>query len=51
MVTDRIGDGLLFALRFGEIAADHALELGEFADHPRHEVRLGKPGGALDLVG
>ena len=50
MVADRFGDGARLPLRFGEIAADHALKLRELADHAGDEVRLGEPRRALDLV-
>ena len=49
MVADRVGDrgGLPLGARI--IAADHALQLGEFADHLGDEIGLGEPGGAADL--
>ena len=49
MIADGVGDGLRLPLSLGEIATDHALKLGEFADHPGDEVGFCKPGGAFDL--
>ena len=51
MIANGVRDSLRLALRFGEIAADHALKLGELADHASDEVGLGQPRSALGLVG
>ena len=50
MIADRVGDRVGLALRLGKIAADHALELGELADHAGDEVGLRQPRGAFGLV-
>ena len=47
MVADGVGDSLVLALGSGEVAADEARELGEFADHLGDEVGLGEAGGAF----
>ena len=51
MVADGVGDGVGLALGAGEVAADDALQFGEFADHAGDEVGLGEARGAFGFVG
>ena len=44
------GDSLILALLAGIIAAHHALQLGEFADHSGDEIGLGEAGGAFGQI-
>ncbi len=46
MLRDGVRDGGLLALRQRDIAADDALQLGEFAHRLRHQVGLGEMGRA-----
>ena len=51
MLRDGVRDGGLFALRQRDIAADDALQLGEFANRLRHQVGFGEMGRARRLIG
>ena len=42
MIAHCVGDGFRLALTIGDIAADHALQFGEFADHSGDEIGLGQ---------
>ncbi len=50
MRGDGVGDIRTFFLVERVVTADHPLQLGEFADHPAHQIGLGQNGGALGIV-
>ncbi len=50
VVADRVGDLGVDALLQRVVAAHHALQLGELADHAGDQIGLGEPRGLLGLV-
>ena len=49
MIVDRVGNHFRFALRAGIETANDALQFGEFANHFRGEIALGKFRGAIRI--
>ncbi len=47
VLLDGARDRRLLAVGFRVVTADHALQLGEFAHHQRHEIGLGEERGAV----
>ena len=51
VILDRFGHGVALAVVARVVAAHHALQLGELADHVGQQVGLGEQGGAVGIGG